>query len=135
MPPRKRRKSGSKGDHSRHSINLLDLPLPALALIYQHCSTGRKALLGVSAGCRDWVLREARSIVLRAPSTFQTATRKPLARLLNRACNTTACSLTLILNFREVEHQSRLLADLLKHGSQQSGWASVTKLVLEVREL
>jgi hypothetical protein len=136
MPPRRKRKAGSKGNQSRHSINLLDLPLPALALIYQHCDdAARKALLCVSAGCQEWVLREARSIKLVLPSTSTTATRKPLARLLNRACNASACSLTLCLDIRHVGDQqdSGLVADLLQPGIQQSGWASVAKLVLQVR--
>jgi hypothetical protein len=136
MPPRKKRRKGdSKGD--QHSTSLLtDLPLPALALIYQHCDDeSRRALLGVSVGCWDWVLREARSISLELPTTVTTAARKPLARLLHRAGNVSACSLTLCLDCSMVEHQSsrsRLLADLLKP-SQQSGWASVSKLVLKVR--
>jgi hypothetical protein len=37
------------------------------------------------------------------------------------------------LDFSKVEHQSRLLADLLKAGIQKSGWASVAKLELKVR--
>jgi hypothetical protein len=140
MPPRKKRRKGdSKGSQSRHSTSLLpDLPLPALALIYQHCDDdSRKALLRVSAGCRDWVLREARSINLQLARTITTAARKPLARLLNRACTQSASSLTLCLDFTYTEHQgsrSRLLADLLKPGIQQSGWDSVGTLELYVRK-
>jgi hypothetical protein len=131
MPPRKKRKSGSQ---SRRSI--LDLPLSALALIYKHCdAAARKALLAVSRGCRNWVLREARSIKLILPYNSTTAARKPFTRLLNRACSLSACRLKLCLDFRQVGHQQsrRLLADLLEAGIQQSGWASVTQLVLQVR--
>jgi hypothetical protein len=122
-----------KGNQNRHCMKLLHLPLPALALIYHHCGCeGRKALLGVSAGCRDWVLRETRSIALKLPTV--TAARKPLARLLNRACNLADRSLGLCLDFRRGGHKkSRLLADLLEPGIQQYGWISVAKLVLKVR--
>jgi hypothetical protein len=118
---------------------LVDLPLPALALIYQHCDhASRKTLPRVSAGCRNWVLREARLIVLKLPSTTTTAARKPLARLLNGACTESTCSLTLWLDFSRLvgPHKSslnRLLADLLEPSIQQSGWASVATLVLTVR--
>jgi hypothetical protein len=135
MPPRKKRRKGdSKGDQHSTSL-LLDLPLPALALIYQHCDYDtRKALLGVSAGCWDWVMREAKAIKLQIPSTITAAARKLLARLLNRACSLSTCSLTLHLYLMEVEgQQSRLLADLLKPGIQQSGWLSVGTLYLHVR--
>jgi hypothetical protein len=136
MPPRKRRKNGSsKGNQNRRSINLLlDLPLPALALIYHHCTVrSRNALLRVSTGCRDLVLREARSINLQLPSTITTAARKPLARLLNRACNLSAGSLMLCLDFSWMQGSKIGLADLLKAGIQQSGWSTVATLVLEVR--
>jgi hypothetical protein len=125
----------SKGSQSRHSTSLLlDLPLPALALIYQHCDDeSRKALLRVSAGCRDWVLREARSISIELKPSIIAAARKPLARLLNRACTQSESGLSLCLHFGHHEGQtSKLLADLLKPGIQQSGWVSVAKLVLKV---
>jgi hypothetical protein len=140
MPPRNRRKNDSKGSQeSRHSICLLlDLPLPALAQIYQSCNqlATRKALLAVSRGCRDLVLREARGIQL-TPHCSTAAERKPVARLLNRACNLTAHRLELWLDLRLAGHpqsRKRLLADLLEPGIQQSGWASVATLVLYVRK-
>jgi hypothetical protein len=137
MPPRKRRQGGSKGNQSRHSTEtLLDLPLPALALIYQHGDDDtRQALFGVSTGCRDLVLREAKLIQLQLPSTIPTAARKCLARLLHRACTHSVWSLTLCLVFSEVQQQSsRLLADLLEPGIQQSGWTSVATVGLHVRK-
>jgi hypothetical protein len=135
MAPRKRRKYDRKGQQSRQSVNrLLDLPLPALALIYQHCDVlTRGALLRVSAGCRDVVLGEATSIKFRANQHQHK--RRALARLLHRACNLAAGSLTLSLDLKMVDHGSTLLADLLQPGIQQSGWASVAKLVLRVRKL
>jgi hypothetical protein len=139
MPPRRRRKDDSKGSQSTHS-SLLDLPLPALSLIYKHCDVrARKALLRVSTGCWGWVVREVRSIDLHLPSTVTAAARKPLARLLHRACNQSACSLALRLNFRFVDWQKNsnntLMADLLKPGIEQSGWPSVAKLELWVRKV
>jgi hypothetical protein len=74
--------------------------------------------------------------VLKLPINCSTAARKPLARLLNRACTLgSTCSINLCLDFSSVEDQeSRLLTDLLDAGIQQSGWASVSKLVLQVRK-
>jgi hypothetical protein len=135
MPPRKRRRRASKGNQSSHSA-LLDLPLPALALIHHHCNArARKALFAVSSGCFDWVLREARSIKLELPKTVTTAARKTLPRLLHRACSLSACSLKLSLDLTQPEgSKNGLLADLLEPGIQQSGWAGVANLVLEVRK-
>jgi hypothetical protein len=122
-----------------HSISLLhDLPLPALAVIYQHCDgASRTALLRVSAGCLDWVLREARSIVLKVPNRYNTGARKPLARLLNRACTQSAGNLALCMDFslagNKKTTRNNQLSDLLEPGIQQSGWTSVATLVLEVR--
>jgi hypothetical protein len=82
------------------------------------------------------VLSEVRSIKLK-PSIHTTAARKPLAQLLHRACTQSARSLTLCLDFTCIEDQqgrNKLLADLLGPGIQQSGWASVATLVLQVEK-
>jgi hypothetical protein len=118
--------------------HLLALPLPALALIYQHSdSASHTAILRASREGRDAVLREARSIKLQVRDGTPAA-RKPLVRLLSRACEAASEGrLSLVLNAfgfaLEGEQSSELLADLLLPAHQAHGWKSVSKLELRVR--
>jgi hypothetical protein len=82
------------------------------------------------------VLREARSISLYLEETGTPATRKPLVRLLSRACEGGAGGrLELELNAVALgrDHSSELLAELLLPAHQAPGWTSVGKLALRVR--
>jgi hypothetical protein len=138
MPPRKRRIPLGKG-HRDDVINdaageETRLPLPALALICQHIGAkGQNALMGISSEWRDTVLAEARSISLKLPSKASAAGLQPTARLLNRACTFAVPGrLSLGLHMQNNKGSSRVLGDLLKLGSDLSGWASVRELTLKV---
>jgi hypothetical protein len=118
-------------------VSLLELPLPALALIYQ-CSdaASHSAILGASREGRNAVLREARSVKLQLKDESTPAARRPLVRLLSRACYAAGDGrLSLVLDAMAVEkhHSWKLLPDLLLPAIQANGWTSVSCLELRVR--
>jgi hypothetical protein len=119
------------------STSVESLPSTAIALIYHHCNAGtRNSLLRTSRWGRDLVLGQARRINFRLGDSDTSGTRKPLVRLLDRACSAGEDG-SLTLSLRSYVHNNKvacnnLLNDLLAPGIQQHGWASVGVLELWV---
>jgi hypothetical protein len=146
MPPRKKRRTTGKAatdSAATQDSNLVDsLPLTANALIYQYCDAGTRAsLLRVSKWGRDLVLREARTITSQLGNNDTPGGRKPVVRLLDRACSADGEDgrLTVCVHAQNVSSnsaRSKLLRDLFApaSGAQRHGWTSVGKLDLFVSE-
>jgi hypothetical protein len=107
-------------------FSLLDLPLPALALVAEH-SKPEDPLLALSRGCRDAVLSQSKKISLKISSN-ESSSVAPTARLLSRACRTAAKGLHLDLDLTGNEG---ILALLLQPAvEQQEAWPNVHKLTV-----
>jgi hypothetical protein len=113
-----------------------ELPLPALALIYQYCDAqSHKALLRVARWGRDTVLREASSLQLTLHHADTASTAHHLAALLSRACTSAEpgqlCVKIQAAGVPKGRDASGLLSALvLRPGSDQGGWPSVRALHL-----
>jgi hypothetical protein len=133
MPPRKKQRAAGKT--AKGSSLVADLPLTAGALIYEYCDAAtRNSLLRVSKWGRDLVLREAKTINVRLGNSDTPAARKPLVRLLSRACSDRGDGrLTLSVHGllgHNQEPQRNLLKDLLAGGTRHCRWTSVSTLKL-----
>jgi hypothetical protein len=123
----------TQGEQLSEQFSLLDLPLPALALVAEHSKTDGASghpLLGIARGCRDTVLYQFKKISLRKAYGTQSSDVAPAARLLNRACCTAQAGLHVDLDLRG-EHED-VLAQLLQPGleQQEGGWPNVHKLTV-----
>jgi hypothetical protein len=121
---------------SNPAVGLDSLPLPALSLIFQNCSSAtRRSLLQVSRLSRDIVLCDSRSVNLKLTASDTPAACKPLARLLDRVCSNRSERLTVVLDATEALQKSAqrlLLSRLLHHGLVQRGWQSVKEVTAKV---
>jgi hypothetical protein len=132
-----RRLGSSKGKQLEEQNSLLSLPLAALSLVHQLLDAASyNSVLCSSREGRDLVLGEARSIRLKLKDGDTPALRKPLVRLLNRACKSAEDGrLSLVLDASSVldsESQANLFQDLLAPALGSRGWASVNSLELQV---
>jgi hypothetical protein len=143
MPPRKKRRAtGSATSQSasrQESSPVESLPLTAAALIYQHCDAAtRNSLLRTSRWGRELVLREARTIRLTLGDSDTAGARKPLVKLLDRACSAGEDGRLAVCvdagNVHANSTRSKLLRDLFAPGLERHGWTSVTYLELIVSE-
>jgi hypothetical protein len=138
MPPRKRRKptrSKPEENNAQGPILLEDLPLVALALIYQHLDNEtRKSVLRVSRWGRNLVLREVKAISLELQSRDKATASKPLVRLLGRAISTATPGLSLEVDAAGTWQQpfNGQLPAIVRQAAELPGWASIRELRLKV---